>query len=383
MLIERIGVTPLAVPLAAPYHWRYGADATAYLCLIQIEGENGLSGYGESICIQPAATEAYLRELSEFFVGRHVHEFAPIRQAIWESGRWSVTPRLVNQSLAGLEAACWDLWGKTLDLPVSDLLGGRIRDEVDFFGFIQGDGPAALHESATNLRRDGFSTFYVKVGRGRTQDTEAVATVRAAIEPHSQLRVDANEAWDTPTAIAMIRTLDEYELDWVEQPVRGDDVDGLATVRRRSRPAIAADNAVYSRGELRAVLIGEAADAIVLSPHEVGGLLQWQQSSFLADAFGIPLNRKAYLESDISTLAALQVMATVPNLTEGNQITHQLLDRPLTRTPLRLHSGKLPIPTAAGLGITIDEDAVADARACYQAPLRDHPQRRRVRARNR
>src|SRR5690242_7442824 len=110
MLIEHVSVTPLAVPLSTAYRWRYGSDEFAYLILFTVEGANGLCGYGESVCIQPEATEAYGCSLARFFVGRQTHELNRIRHEIWHSGRWSVTPRLTNLALAGLDVACWDLW---------------------------------------------------------------------------------------------------------------------------------------------------------------------------------------------------------------------------------------------------------------------------------
>jgi glucarate dehydratase len=366
MLIKAIDVKPLAVPLAESYHWRFGADGSAQLVLFEVETEDGQRGYGESVCVNLEAGHAYGRVLSAFFLGRPVHEVARIRQEIWNTDRWSVTPRVTNQILAGLEAACWDVWGKSLGLPVAALLGGALREKVDFFGFVQGDNEEVLSRSADALRSRGFRTFYLKVGRSPESDAAAVAAVRAAIGNDARLRIDPNEAWDVPTAIHQIRKLEGFDLDWVEQPVAGENVVGLAEVRRAVSTSIAADNAVYSVGELRAVLTHQAADAIVLSAHESGGLLRWQQMAMLADAFGIPINRKGYLESEISTFAAMQAMAVVPNLSDGNQLTHQLLAQPLTKTAIEIRDGKAQIPTEPGLGFAIDEASVEEAHERYK-----------------
>jgi L-alanine-DL-glutamate epimerase-like enolase superfamily enzyme len=114
------------------------------------------------------------------------------------------------------------------------------------------------------------------------------------------------------------------------------------------------------------VLEREAADAVVVGSHESGGLWRWRQLATLAEAHGIPLNRHACVESEISTFAALQVLAAIPNLTVGNQVMHQLLDERLTTTPLEQDGGTLFVPDRPGLGFELDEDAVARARERHE-----------------
>jgi muconate cycloisomerase len=109
------------------------------------------------------------------------------------------------------------------------------------------------------------------------------------------------------------------------------------------------------------VLEAEAADAIVLGSHESGGLWRWRQLAYLAEAHGIPVNRHACVESSLSTYAALQLMACLPNLTLGNQVMHHLLAEQLVTTPLELGGGRVAVPAGPGLGFELDLDAVARA----------------------
>jgi L-alanine-DL-glutamate epimerase-like enolase superfamily enzyme len=357
------------VPLAQAYHWSSGEDEFANLVLFTVETDEGLSGHGESICDEPTATAAYGRMIAEAFLGRSPGDIEAILAHLWTHGRWRVIRRVTNQVLSGIEAACWDVHGKALGGPASTFFGGRVRDEVDFFGFIQGDAPAEVADHALALRDDGFDVLYLKAGLGRVKDIERVAAVREAVGDGPALRVDPNEAWDVATAIDQIRKLEAFDIDWVEQPIPGDNVRGLAQVRARVAAKIAADNAVYSAGELREVLQQEAADAVVLAGHESGGLWRFRKMAYLAEVFGIPINRKGYLESSISTFASLQVLATVPNLTAGNQLTHQLLAESLTSTPLPIQAGKAHVPDLPGLGFELDADAVSRASARYQAAV--------------
>ncbi len=362
MRITTVTATPLAIPLAQPFHWRSGVQRGANLVLFTVETDQGVVGHGESICEDPAAVEAYGRLMARWFVGRSPGDVEAILGDLWREGRWRFHPRFSLQVLSGLEVACWDALGKALGVPASTFLGGRVRDTVDVMGFPQGDTPEELARAAAELVSAGHGVVYVKIGRPRRGDVEVVGAVREAIGPEPLLRADANEAWDVPGAVDAIRALGPFELDWVEQPVAADDLAGLAHVRRSVSVKIAADQAVHTRAELRSVLEREAADAVVVGSHEAGGLWRWRQLATLAEAHGIPLNRHACVESEISTFAALQVLAAIPNLTVGNQVMHQLLAERLTTTPLEQEGGTVRVHDRPGLGFELDEDVVARAR---------------------
>jgi L-alanine-DL-glutamate epimerase-like enolase superfamily enzyme len=365
--IASVDSTPLAIPLARPFHWSSGAQVGANLVLWTVETEDGAIGYGESICEDPAAVQAYGRLIAEAFVSRDVGDVEAVTGELWRTGRWRVTPHWTNQILAGIEVACWDALGKTLGVPASTFLGGRVRDEVDFMAFPQGETAEELARHAGELAAEGHRVVYVKVGQTREGDEAVVAAVREAIGPEPLLRIDPNEAWDVPTAVETIRSLERYGLDWVEQPVPAGNVNGLAHVRRSVGTKIAADQAVFTADELLAVLEKQAADTIVLGHYECGGLWRLRQLAFLADVHGLPLNRHACMESGISTFAALQVMAAIPNLTAGNQVMHQLLADPLVLDPPHLVGGRVGVPPGPGLGFELDLDAVERAHERYRS----------------
>jgi L-alanine-DL-glutamate epimerase-like enolase superfamily enzyme len=362
MRITAVTTTPLAIPFERPFHWRSGVQRGANLVLFAVETDEGVTGFGESICEEPAAVEAYGRLIARAFVGRSPGDVEAILCVLWRDGRWRFHPRFSLQVVSGLEVACWDALGKGLGVPASTFLGGRVREEVDVMGFPQGDTAEELARESAALAAAGHRVIYVKIGRPGRADEEVVGSVRDAIGPDTLLRVDANEAWDVPAAVDAIRSLEAFSLDWVEQPVAADNVAGLARVRRSVDVKVAADQAVHTASELRNVLEQEAADAIVVGSHEAGGLWRWRQLAHLAEVHGIPVNRHACVESEISTFAALQALSTIPNLTLGNQVMHQLLAEPLVTTPLAQDGGTVHVPEAPGLGFELDDDAVARGR---------------------
>ena len=364
--ITAVTATPIAVPFEQPFHWRSGVQGGANLVLFAVETDAGATGYGESICEDPAAEIAYGNLIARAFVGRSPGDVEAILADLWSNGRWRATPHWTQQVLSGLEVACWDALGRALGVPASTFLGGRVRDEVDYMAFPQGDTADELAREAAALAAAGHRVVYLKVGRPHRDDEEIVAAVREAIGPGPLLRVDANEAWDVPTAVDAIRRLEAYDLDWVEQPVLAGNVAGLAWVRSRVETKIAADQAVFTTAELRAVLDAEAADTIVLGSHESGGLWRWRQLAYLAESYGIPVNGHACPESSLSTFAGLQLLSCVPNLTLGNQVMHHLLTEQLSTTPIAIEGGRAAIPTGPGLGCELDHAAVERARRRYE-----------------
>jgi muconate cycloisomerase len=360
--ITAVTATPIALPLVQPFRYRSGVQEGVNLVLFAVETDEGVTGYGESICEAPAAVISYGELMARAFVGRSPGDIEAILGELWSGGRWRVVPHFSLQILSGIESACWDALGKGLGVPASTFLGGRVHDEVDFMAFPQGDTAEELAGEAAAGAAEGHRVVYIKVGRAQRDDAEVVSAVRDAIGPDLLLRVDPNEAWDVPTAVDAIRRLEAYDLDWVEQPVVAGNVAGLARVRNSVETKIAADQAVHTTAELRAVLDQEAADAIVLGSHESGGLWRWRQMAYLAESYGIPMNRHACPESAISTFAALQVMGCLPNQTLGSQVMHHLLSEQLTTTPIEIRGGRVTVPTRPGLGFEIDLDAVERAR---------------------
>ena len=246
------------------------------------------------------------------------------------------------------------------------LFGGAVHEELDFFGFPQGDDAATLAAAAVGLA--DHEVIYLKIGRPRDDDA-IVAAVRDAIGPRRTLRVDPNEAWDASTAIDRIGRLAVHDLDWVEQPVPHWDVAGLARVRDAVTVRIAADQAVYTMPQLERVLEAAAADVVVQGPHDAGGLLPFRRQASICEARGLDVNLHGFVQSEISFLAHAQVTATIPNLTSGNQVMHQLLAERLTvDVDVSTPGGKYRLPAGPGHGFRIDDEAVGLA---HERFLRD------------
>jgi muconate cycloisomerase len=373
MKIAAIKTTPLALAFKEPYHWAGRVDYAAAVVLVEVETDDGLVGVGESVAAFPAeGTVAALRGVAPLFVGQPVFDIERLVTKARHLGSFNHTPWQANFVLAGLEMALWDILGKAAGWPVYRLLGGAVRDEVDYFGFVQGDTTDELAEDARELARAGYGVIYLKVGRGEAADLRNTAAVREAIGDR-RLRLDPNCAWSVAEAINMIARLRRFEPDWIEQPTPPMSIAALRQVKETVGVPIAADQAVFTPADVYEICRQRAADVIVLSPHEAGGLLAFGKAAAIAEAAGVPMCLHGQGVSGITDCAQHHLGLRTANLTEGNQIMHQLLVEDLIAAPdLTPDQGKLGLLERPGLGVELDRDAVRRAAELYERDERYH-----------
>jgi muconate cycloisomerase len=373
MKITEIRTTPLSLRFKQPYHWAGRVDLGSAAVLIEVETDEGLVGIGESTATFPADDVLNtLQGISSLFIRESPFDIERLFDRARFLGGFNYRPRHANMTLAGLEMALWDLIGKALGQPTYRLLGGAFRSAVDYFGFLQGDTAEQLAAHAEQVVSDGYSVVYMKVGRGDDRDLENVHAVREVIGER-RLRLDANEAWDPARAIWMIHKLAQFEPEFIEQPTPGQSIRALKQVKDAVTVPVAADQCVFTLSEVYEVCQQRAADVIVVSPHETGGLLAFRKAAAVAEAAGIPICLHGQSVSGISDCAQHQVGLSIPNLADGNQIMHQLLAEDLVSAPdITPHDGKIGLLDRPGLGFDLDWDAVARAAERHRQEAQGH-----------
>lgn len=373
MKIKAIRATPLHCAFKQPYHWAQGVNYGAPVILIEVETDSGITGIGESVASPVIAPVlAILQDAIPHFIGKSVYDGNSLIWNYYQFGFNSKgtgsAPRYFSQALAGIELALWDAIGKQAKLPLHKLLGGAVRDKVEYFGFIQGDTPQELASHAAQLAQEGFKVLYVKVGRGSELDVEIVAAVRKAIGSRVRLRLDANEVWDMLTARRMFDKLKAFDPEFIEQPVPGRlGSEGLSKLRAVTNTPIAADQTAYSADDIFELARNRAADVIVLGLHETCGVVRFRKAAAVAEAAGLNICLHGVFETGITTCASNQVAATLSNMDDGNQIMWQLLAEDIVSSPnLVPGDGALPISSLPGLGFELNCDAVARAAEAYR-----------------
>jgi L-alanine-DL-glutamate epimerase-like enolase superfamily enzyme len=371
MKITRVETRPLRIAYRQPFHWAQGVIEAAEVVLVSVHTDEGLTGYGESMCSASAVpVESLLAEAGRLCIGRDPFEITALMrqcyQHIFQARGNCGGPRFGALVLAGLDLARWDLAGKAGGRAVHELLGGAVREHIQYFGFPQGDTAEELAQDAARWAAHGCEVIYVKVGRGEELDLAIAAQVRAAIGD-KRLRLDANEAWDALTAKRMIRALAEFNIEFIEQPTPSDSLAALAQVKAGSPIAIAADQLVFTPEDVYNVCREQAADVIVLGLHETGGIGRFRQAAGIAAAAGINICLHGLYETGITTCASNQVGVTLSNLDDGNQfMNHLLTEDIIKRPPLTLERGRLPVLKGPGLGFELDAEAVERAAEAYR-----------------
>jgi L-alanine-DL-glutamate epimerase-like enolase superfamily enzyme len=368
MRVTQVRPTIVCVPYRQASFSAVNADTAATEVIVQVETDEGLCGVGEALAsVCPEAVAAAVRQLATFVVGQSPFDIEAFYQQAF-AGRWQFYRHLGHVAAAGIEMALWDIVGKAVGQPIHRLLGGAVRDRVDHYCWVQRQEPAAMAEEALRGREQGFTVFYVKLGLEPRADIAAVEAVRAGAGADRLLRVDANGAWSTAEALNLIRELSRFDLDFVEQPVAITDLEGLAEVRRQCGVPICLDQGAWTRWDIAEALRRGAADYYCTEPARLGGLLEFKKVCGLIDSFHAKVCRHASPELGIAAAAALQVYATVPNLTFGNQAAVHLCADDVIKEDLRTFDrGTLAVSQGPGLGVTLDEEKLARYAEAYLA----------------
>lgn len=371
MRITDVRVTPLALPLKTPYVWSQGVEETFFVNLIEVVGEDGAIGIGETTTAPDAGAQAIiLRKLGRHFIGQSVFDAQRIMAQAYKANFLVFggnMPRYANQLMCGFDMACLDLQGQAVSRPVWDLLGGAVRDSVGYFYFLQGQTIEELVADARSAVAAGHPVIYLKVGIDPDRDVAATRAVREAIG-EARLRLDANEAWDPAMALRMIARLKPFDIEYIEQPTPSTSLEALGQVTRQSPIAIGADQSVFTLNEAYRAVSGGHAHMIAVGPREIGGLRPLMKAAAIAEAAGMKVCIHSSMTTGITTVAEHHAGRAIPNLDDGNQIMWQLLQDNLLDGPdVAPAAGRLALDGKPGLGLQLNRDVVEAAHKRFAA----------------
>ena len=351
---------PVGLPFRKPYVSAAGALERREMVLVRLLSSDGNEGWGDAVplSLRGGASLARVRQdlegcrealaLARF----EMPKFAGV-EVIGALTRCRVTGAS-SPALGALNTALLDLAGKWAGKPVWSLLGAWRAERVPCNGTLGADEPEQAAAEAAALAAAGFTTLKVKVGVAG--DRERLRAVRAAVGEEMRLRVDANRAWDVPTAIDQLQAIDaEVGLELAEQPCAA--LAELAEVRARTNVPVAADESVASRADARAAIQLQACDAATIKLAKVGGtrealmLSRWLPS-YLSSALDSPLGIAAALH----TAQKLQRYPYAESLAHGLS-TSALFSDNIAHTG-ELHGSALLPPPGPGLGVEVDRLAV-------------------------
>jgi L-alanine-DL-glutamate epimerase-like enolase superfamily enzyme len=364
-----VKTTAVRVPLEEPLKWSGGIRESASGLVVEVETDEGVTGVGEAPGPTLPAIQAVIdRELTQFVVGEDPLRVEWLLHRMEEYSRnWS---GVGAYAIAGLELALLDLKGKALGAPVAELLGGVGRERVPVIGYLFIDEPERNARKALDFVQAGHTELKLKVGRSLSQDVDTLAAIRDAVGPDVKIRIDANMNWSVPAAIKWIRALQDFELQYVEQPVPDFDIPGLAQVRRSVAVPIAADEACTDLRSALELIKAEACDVFVVYPSEAGGLTRAMQIAAVAAAAGKWCAVGSWAELGVATTANVHLAAASPNFPFANDTHYPLQRADVLTEQVQIVDGKIGVPREAGLGMALDADSMTELAALE---LRESP----------
>ncbi len=336
--------------------------------IVKATTDDGLVGWGEACSgANLASVEEALRAMAPFILGRSPWSSEAIRADLWHKGIWMFRKPTASFAYTGIDMALWDICGKACSQPLYNLFGGKVRDGADYFYYLaRGTEESLVAQCRDGIAR-GYGVFYLKVGLDIAGEYEMVRAVRETIGPERRLRLDANAAWTVNEALRNLDLLDQFHIDFIEQPVSPDPVTNMQEVRARSRVAVCANEGMWSAEDAYQQITKRTADVYCLSAYWVGSLAQFQRLSRVAAMEGLKICKHTHGEFGIAAAAAHHILLTLSNIVDGNQQTAQMMCDDVLKEPLPIaHGPEWGVPEGAGLGIEVDEEKVQRYHESYR-----------------
>ena len=321
----------------------------------------GIVGLGEPITEGRARTCAEaVKEIEPYLIGKDPRRVVHHWQAIYKHAFYRGGP-ILTSALSGIDQALWDIKGKALGVPVYELLGGPTRDRIRVYA--HGDSVEALERGIAK----GFTAFKTGPAEKRpARYIETPAAVEYAAERFAQLRhaagneidiaIDFHGAISPATAKLLIKALEPYQPMFVEEVVNCQNHDIMAEIARGTFLPIATGERVFTKWGFREVLEKKAATVLQPDLCHAGGITEVRLIAGMAEAYYATIAPHNPL-GPISLAAGVQMAASIPNFLCQEQVS---LGEGYLKKPFTLRNGYLDLPTAPGLGIELDENAMAD-----------------------
>ena len=281
--------------------------------------------------------------------------------------------REVEQVLGGnfqtkfaIEEALWDLFAKRLQTPLVNLIGGACRLEVPVMRMLGLKPPQETAAEAKALVDRGYRHVKVKIGVDKKRDLETVRRVRDTIGEDVFLSADANQAYAPMEAVRVLRQLENANLGLVEQPVRRDDVRGMAFVRQNVSVPIMADEGIETATDALRHIEAGAMDAVSIKLWKMGGLYRGRDIASVCNAANVRVHVGSTAGSQLLEAIQLHFCASLPDLFGGAEISEfeSLTDDPASG--LVVENGALRVPSVPGLGVMIDHNKLRETTGLWE-----------------
>lgn len=342
--------------------------------LLRLETDDGLVGWGEAFAPGGIVAETVDALFREDVLGMDPYDVESLAERSYTQPYHFGGDGFVQSVVSGIDVACWDLIGKSVGKPVHHLLGGRRRESLVPYAstmyFAARDRPIA--EPVEAAVADGFTAAKIKIGAGVDDDVERVRTAREVLGDDATLMVDMNGNYRAHQAIESAHAIAEYDVAWIEEPVPPENGSGYDRVAAKVDVPLAAGEAHFGRFDFKELIDGGAVDVVQPNLARCGGFSEARLIADMATTENVAVRPHVW-NSGVGMAAAVQFAASLPDYPHSHTVPEPVLlecDRspnPLREEllvePLDPTGGTLAVPQGPGLGIEVDEEALARYRA--------------------
>jgi galactonate dehydratase len=340
---------------------------------LKIETDEGLTGWGEPVIEGKAATvKAAVHELMEALIGKDPMNIEDHWNTMYRGGFYRGGPILMS-ALAGIDQALWDIKGKFFNAPIYQLLGGKCREKMRVYSWIGGDRPSDIGNLAKQARDNGFTAVkmnatdemqYIDSYKKIDRVLERVGALRDAVGMDLDVGIDFHGRLHKPMAKVLAKQLEPFRPMFIEEPVLPENNEALKEIAQHTTIPIATGERMYSRWDFKKLFEDGIVDIIQPDLSHAGGITECKKILSMAEAYDVAAAPHCPL-GPIALAACLQVDATCHNVfiqeqslgihyNKGNDILDYLQDKSV----FDYDKGYVNLPTAPGLGITINEEHV-------------------------
>ena len=351
--------------------------------LVRVETDVGVHGVGEGTVHGKArAVASAIDDMRTHFVGSDPFSTERLWREMYRTAWFS--QNLINTTvISAIDMACWDIKGKLLDVPLYDLLGGKVRDELRTYA----NGWCDMHSSSPEefaaaaetvvadgydaLKFDPFGTSWQRLTRAQlNRSIEIVEAVRETVGPAVDILIEGHGRFTPGAAVEIADRLAPFEPTWFEEPTPPDNVDGLRQVAARSTVPIATGERAMTKFGFRDILADTDVDVVQPDLANAGGVTEGKKIAAMAEAEHAsfaPHNP----QSPVMTAVYAHVDAAVPNFMIQEVFEDYSVDwrHDLVDSPPVIEDGFLQVPDGPGIGVDLDLDAVADHALDEDAPV--------------
>jgi muconate cycloisomerase len=361
-MIQAIETILADVPTIRPHKLSVATMHTQTLVLVRIRCADGIEGWGEATTIGGLNYGEESPESIKVNVDTHI---APLLIGL-DASNVAACMAKIRKVIQGnrfakcaIETALMDAQARRLGIPLSELLGGRLRDALPVaWTLASGDTAKDIAEAESMLEQRRHRIFKLKIGaRAVADDVAHVLAIKKALGDAVSVRVDVNMAWSERDAVNGIAALEAGGVDLIEQPVRAEQVAALARLSQRFSVPMMADEALHGPHSALALGTASAAGVFAIKIAQSGGLVPARQVADIAQLMGIALYGGTMLEGSVGTAASAHLFSTFADLSFGTELFGPLLlTREILVEPLVYKDFMLQVPTKPGLGVDIDID---------------------------